>query len=160
VREILRCHASASCPSAAGRTKTNQSPPSIRATLPISINNRQVVRRNKTPERHLQPSRVALHLARLHELARFHLELTAPGVSGGQVLPHNGDRSLVVPWSNRALRAVRSEREREPKEKKGPRRHQRPTLLSSDLGCRSKSAPVLRLWRMRLHASRCCFPPR
>jgi len=66
---------------------------------------------------------MALHLARLREPVRFHLELTAPGVSGGQVLPHNGDRSLVVSWSNGALRAVRpEERERRKKRKKIDRR--------------------------------------
>lgn len=44
------------------------------------------------PRTRKSPRCGAIYLARLRKPARFHLELTAPGVSGGQVLPHN-DRS-------------------------------------------------------------------
>lgn len=89
------------------------------------------------------------YLARLRKPARFHLELTAPGVSGGQVLPHN-DRSrhaLARGRTGCGKTAIKGEKKTE---KKGP-------ALLADL---EKALPVSRLRRTRLHASRRCFPAR
>lgn len=71
------------------------------------------------------PRGVARYLARLRKPARLHLELTAPGVSGGQVLPHN-DRSRHTLARGRTGCDVRKNRDKEGKED----RKKRPVFLS------------------------------
>jgi len=68
--------------------------------------------------RHLQPPRRwRRYLARL----RFHLELTVPGVSGGQILPHNdGSHRALACASGSRNSGMNREEERKEKDRLAP----------------------------------------
>lgn len=101
------------------------------------------------------PRGVERYLARLRKPARFHLELTAPGVSGGQVLPHN-DRSRHTLARGQTGCDVRKNSDK--KRKENPKK--KISFPLAGLTDPQKALPVSGLRRTQLHASRRCFPAR